>query len=79
MCQCFISVDVDEYLVADFIKRLGDDTLVFSTDYPHADSKFPHATSMLLSMEGVSEDSKCKILWDNCARLYNLDGQDGFE
>ena len=70
--QCFISVDVDEYLVTDFINRLGDDNLVFSTDYPHADSEFPNATSMLLSMDGVSEISKRKILWDNCARLYNL-------
>ena len=71
--QCFISVDVDEYVVADYIKRLGDDTLVFSTDYPHADCKFPNATSMLLSMKGLSETSKRKILWDNCARLYNLE------
>ncbi|MFQ5933189.1 MAG: amidohydrolase family protein [Dehalococcoidia bacterium] len=70
--QGFISVDVDEYLVADFIARYGDDHLVFTTDYPHADCKFPNATSMFLSMEGVSQESKRKILWDNCARLYNL-------
>jgi len=25
-------------------------------------------------LEGVSEKSKAKILWDNCARLYNLTG-----
>ena len=72
--QCFISADVDEYLVTDYINRLGDDTLVFSTDYPHPDSKFPEATDTFLSMEGLSESSKRKILWDNCARLYNLEG-----
>ena len=71
--QCFISVDADEYLAADFISRLGDDTLVFSTDYPHADSRFPDATGTLLSLEGVSDSSKRKILWDNCARLYGLE------
>jgi hypothetical protein len=25
-------------------------------------------------LEGVSDKSKAKILWDNCARLYNLAG-----
>lgn len=69
--QCFISVDVDEYLVTDYIKRLGDETLVFSTDYPHPDCKFPTAVSTFLSMEGISESTKRKILWNNCARLYN--------
>ena len=70
--QCFISVDVDEYLVTDVIKRFGDDYLVFTTDYPHADCAYPEATNIFLSMDGVSEESKRKILWDNCARLYSL-------
>jgi len=25
-------------------------------------------------LEGVTPKSKAKILWDNCARLYNLGG-----
>ena len=70
--QCFISVDVDEYLVNDVIERFGDDTLVFTTDYPHADCRFPHAIDTFLEMEGVVEASRKKILWDNCARLYSL-------
>ncbi len=46
-------------------------TLVFSTDYPHSDSHFPEATNLFLKLP-LSEASKRKILWDNCARLYNL-------
>ncbi len=38
MRQCFISVDVEEDLVGDVLKRIGDDNVVISTDYPHADS-----------------------------------------
>lgn len=70
--QCFISVDVDEYLVTDVISRFGDDHLVFTTDYPHADCKFPDATTLFLDMEGLTEATKRKILWDNCARLYSM-------
>ena len=70
--QCFISVDPDEYLVTDVVERLGDDNLVLSTDYPHIDSHFPHALDEFLEIDGLSEVNRRKILWDNCARLYNL-------
>jgi predicted TIM-barrel fold metal-dependent hydrolase len=69
--QCFISVDVDEDQVEWVIQKLGDDTLVFSTDYPHSDSHFPEATNLFLKLP-MSEASKRKILWDNTARLYGL-------
>jgi len=69
--QCFISVDADEDQVGWVIEKLGDDTLVFSTDYPHSDSHFPEATDLFLKLP-LSEDSKRKILWDNCARLYAM-------
>jgi len=72
MRQCFISVDVDEDQVEWVVrKKLGDDTLVFSTDYPHSDSHFPEATELFLKLP-ISEESKRKILWDNCARLYGM-------
>ena len=67
--QCFISIDADEYLAADMLARLGDDNVVFSTDYPHPDSAFPHAVEELLALEDISPKAKKKILWDNCARL----------
>jgi len=54
------------------IQLIGDDNIVFSTDYPHGDSDFPHAVEEFLEMDGVSKESQKKILWDNCARLYGL-------
>ena len=70
--QGFASVDVDEYLAAHVIDQLGDDNLVLSTDYPHHDSSYPHALDIFLSTEGFSQETRAKILWDNCARLYGL-------
>ena len=70
--QCFVSVDPDEALVRYTIDAIGDENLVLSTDWPHDDSAYPHATESFLGLEGVSDDSKRRILWDNCARLYNL-------
>ena len=70
--QCYISVDVDEYLVTDVVGRLGDDNIVISTDYPHIDAHYPHAVEEFMETPGLSESSLKKILWDNCARLYGV-------
>ena len=52
--------------------RIGDDNLVISTDYPHIDAHFPHALDEFLEIEGLSDNSRKKILWDNCTRLYGV-------
>lgn len=69
--QCFISMDSDEAVAEDVIRRWGDDFVIISTDYPHADSPFPHAMDQFLEL-GFPAETKRKILWDNCARLYGL-------
>ena len=69
--QCWISTEHEKELPM-IIDLVGDDKIVFSTDYPHGDSDFPHAVEEFLEMDGVSEESRKKILWDNCAALYGL-------
>jgi predicted TIM-barrel fold metal-dependent hydrolase len=32
----------------------------------------PDAMNEFVALEGVSDKTKAKILWDNCARLYPL-------
>lgn len=54
------------------LRRFGTDNFFFSTDYPHADCSFPHATEKFLALEGIDAAAKRKILWDNPARMYNL-------
>jgi predicted TIM-barrel fold metal-dependent hydrolase len=71
--QCFISVDVDEELIVDTVRQVGSDCFVISTDYPHIDSKWPHALDSFLAIGGLGAEVQRKILWDNCARLYGLE------
>ncbi len=75
MRQCCVAVDPGETLVSQVIDSIGDDNIVISTDYPHLDSLYPEAMDTFINQPGVSERSKRKILWDNCARLYNIDGE----
>jgi len=67
--QCWISIEPDEAPARYTIEEFGCDQLVFSTDYPHGDSKYPNAVSSFLELK-LSDDDKRKILWDNCARFY---------
>jgi predicted TIM-barrel fold metal-dependent hydrolase len=71
--QCWISTEHEKELPM-IIELLGDDNIVFSTDYPHGDSDFPRGVEEFLELNGVSNESRRKILWDNCARLYGLGG-----
>jgi len=70
--QCYIATDADEAVLRQVVEAIGDDNIVVSTDYPHSDGLFPEAIQEFVGLEGVSDKSKAKILWDNCARLYPL-------
>jgi uncharacterized protein len=69
--QCFVSVEPDEDGVRYVIDYVGADRLVFSTDYPHGDSKFPEAVQSFLQLD-IRDEDKRKILWDNCAEFYKV-------
>ena len=69
--QCFASVEADEDLVKYVIDYMGNDRLVFSTDFPHGDSKWPKAVESFLRLPITDEDKKM-ILWDNCAEYYEI-------
>ena len=72
--QCYVATDADEKVLRQVVEAVGDDNIVVSTDYPHSDGLFPHAIEEFVALEGVSDKTKAKILWDNCARLYKLNG-----
>jgi len=71
--QCFISIEAGEAYATHVIAELGDDNLVLSTDWPHDDSAYPHAVDTFLAQENLSLETKRKVLWDNCARLYGVE------
>jgi uncharacterized protein len=66
----FCEKNPNRLLGAGMISPFDMDRLVFSTDYPHGDSKFPHAVESFLKLE-ITQDDKRKILWDNCAEFYH--------
>ena len=69
--QCYASVEPDEEPAKYVVDYMGSDRLVFSTDFPHGDSKFPVAVESFLQLP-LSDDDKRKILWDNTAAYYGI-------
>ncbi len=69
--QCYVSVDCDESPVKYAIDYLGNDNIIFSTDFPHVDARFPNSADTFLELP-ISDEDKRKILWDNCAVFYGM-------
>lgn len=68
--QCYVSVDCEETPIKYAIDYIGNDNIIFSTDFPHVDAQFPHSSDHFLQLP-ISDEDKRKILWDNCANFYH--------
>jgi uncharacterized protein len=72
--QCYVSAEPEEPAIKYVIEVQGDDNILFNTDFPHpSEAKVSNPTDEFLELEGVSEDSRRKILWDNASQLYGLE------
>ena len=67
----WISLEADEEPAPHFISTFGDERLLFSTDYPHGDSKFPHAVDAFDKLP-ISDESKARIVSTNWSDLYKI-------
>jgi hypothetical protein len=70
MRQCFVGAE-EERGLKQVVEQIGNENIVWSSDYPHGDSDYPKASEAFLALP-VSDETKHKLLWDNCVRLYAL-------
>ncbi len=54
-------------MVSDY---LGDHLLMFSTDYPHPETRFPTSVDLALGWPEINPDLMRKILWDNAVKAF---------
>ena len=72
--NCWITTECEDKYVTDVIRWLGDDHILFESDFHHPDSKYPYTSETIVNlMPGeLSDDSKRKILWDNPIGFYQF-------
>ena len=71
--NCYFACEPDEPDLLHLVRSVGEDRVVFSSDYPHFDCKFPHSVDAIVNA-GLGDDVLRKVVRDNPARLYRLAG-----
>jgi len=69
--QCWISCEPDEPNLPELVRQIGEDRVVFASDYPHPDHEWPKTVETMLAVD-LPEGTRRKILHDNAAAFYGL-------
>lgn len=70
--SCYFSCEPDEVNLSPMIDAVGEDQVLFASDYPHFDCKHPDAVTTIAATAALSERAMTKITATNAARLYRL-------
>jgi predicted TIM-barrel fold metal-dependent hydrolase len=53
------------------IDLLGDHILMFGSDYPHAESRFPESADRVLKWQNeIGAEAMRKMMWENAVRFF---------
>ena len=67
---CSIEQHEGEELFNSVTGFLGDDILMYASDYPHSECHFPDSVDNVLGWKSLKPDTRRKLLWDNAMRFY---------
>ncbi len=70
--QVMVGAEPDEPLLPEVIQHIGEESLLFGTDYPHLDHDEGQVARALSLRGSIAETALRKMLWDNAARFFGL-------
>ena len=65
----FHGIDTWETTLESVVDVVGEDVLLFATDWPHGDTAWPTGVEQVVEWPGLSDSAKRKILGENAMRL----------
>ncbi|MCH8108108.1 MAG: amidohydrolase [Chloroflexi bacterium] len=65
-----IEMSEGEDVTMSVIDLLGEDILMYASDYPHGESWFPISVDTVMGWERIPERAKKKLFWDNAVNFY---------
>ena len=68
----YFSCEADEWLLPQAVKLIGDNQIVYASDFPHWDHSWPASIDEIRQRGDLNDAQKQKILADNARRLYRL-------
>ncbi|MGH7843788.1 MAG: amidohydrolase family protein [Candidatus Binatia bacterium] len=66
----FYATEPEESSLPYALERVGENNVIFASDYPHWDGMFPYVVSTIRERKDISDSAKEKILGDNAKKLY---------
>jgi predicted TIM-barrel fold metal-dependent hydrolase len=70
--RAFFACEPEEKTIPFVAQWVGEDQLLYASDYPHWDSEWPHTVSELLERDDLTASLKRKILGENARRFYGI-------
>src|SRR6185295_17898538 len=70
--RIYFGVECEEKTIPDAMRWGLEDTILYSSDYPHWDGDWPHTVKGIRKRIDLSDDIKQKMMHDNVARFYKL-------
>jgi predicted TIM-barrel fold metal-dependent hydrolase len=67
---CSLEIHEGEDMFNSVTGFLGDDVLMFSTDYPHSECHFPDSIDHVLGWSSLKLERRKKLFWDNANRYF---------
>lgn len=67
---CSLEIHEGEDMFNSVTSFLGDDVLMFSTDYPHSECHFPDSVDHVLQWSSLKPETRQKLFWDNANRYF---------
>ncbi|MCI0548873.1 MAG: amidohydrolase [Candidatus Rokubacteria bacterium] len=70
--RIYFSCEADEWLLPQALKLVGENQVVYASDFPHWDNSYPGSIDEIRERGDLTDAQKQKVLADNARRLYGL-------
>jgi predicted TIM-barrel fold metal-dependent hydrolase len=70
--KIYFSCEADEWLLPQALKLIGENQIVWASDFPHWDNSYPGSIDEIRERGDLTDVQKRKILVDNGRRLYGM-------
>ncbi|MBI2370079.1 MAG: amidohydrolase [Deltaproteobacteria bacterium] len=68
----YYSCEPEEQTLSYVLEWVGEDKMLYASDYPHWDMEFPDSVEEIKKKATLTDEAKRKILGENARRLYGL-------
>jgi uncharacterized protein len=68
--RCFMTCEPDEPMLEPVIEQMGDEWILYASDYPHWDCSYPDSVKRLIGRPTLSDATKARVLGENALNFY---------